>query len=438
MKAEDQFKEVLQSRLRDYTPEDPAPSWQQMQRRMELYANAHPELSTPPTHRSSRRWLYAAAATLLFGVVGTTLYRMHSSSPLRSDTPSQPLTELLASTATSTPQPRSSASPQNDAVLSELLQSAKRIEIVSAGTPPAVTTLSASQSVENLAFEGTATENTPLIDGHSAASAAPSSETSTSTPEASTLLAARPARAHFKRAPQEDFWRSTPPLRRPRRSWMMTAFADASTFSAAQGSTNTPNRTSGIYDGAAVFSTTPLGSSLAGTPGVRPSMDHHFPISVGLTVRKYLTPRLGIETGLVYSFLESTAENEGAFLYRYSQKVHYLGIPLSVTYSVLDHKRFDLYFIGGFMAEKALSAKGTTRIYDNGDFVSSSTQSLTATGLMWSVHMGTGLGYNFVDRFGLYVEPEVNYYFRNDDQPLTYRTENRWNLNVRMGLRYNF
>ena len=168
------------------------------------------------------------------------------------------------------------------------------------------------------------------------------------------------------------------------------------------------------------------------------AMDHRLPVSVGLNVRKYLTPRLGVETGLVYSYLRSQAQIEGAFGYQYTQKVHYLGIPLSLTYSVLDRKRLDFYFIGGVMVEKAISATGQVDVFNGATRVSSATNRLSANGVLGSVHVGTGFGYNFVDRLGLYVEPSVNYYFRNDNQPITYRTANRWNINIRMGLRYNF
>ena len=79
-------------------------------------------------------------------------------------------------------------------------------------------------------------------------------------------------------------------------------------------------------------------------------MDHKFPVSVGFSVHKYRSPRLHIGTGLVYTYMSSKAEIEGAFNYRYRQRLHYLGIPLTVNYSVFDRGRFDIYFSGGAMA----------------------------------------------------------------------------------------
>ena len=44
----DSLEDALKKRLQDYTPAQSVPSWQQMQRRMQLHANAHPELEIRP------------------------------------------------------------------------------------------------------------------------------------------------------------------------------------------------------------------------------------------------------------------------------------------------------------------------------------------------------------------------------------------------------
>ena len=77
--------------------------------------------------------------------------------------------------------------------------------------------------------------------------------------------------------------------------------------------------------------------------------------------------------------MSSKAEIEGAFNYRYRQRLHYLGIPLTVNYSVFDRGRFDIYFSGGAMAEFALSARGTTELYKDRAFVSSETRKMRPT-----------------------------------------------------------
>ena len=59
---EDSFEDILRKKLQDYQSAEGCRTWQQMQRRMELYNNAHPELR--PRNPIRRRILYGAAAVL--------------------------------------------------------------------------------------------------------------------------------------------------------------------------------------------------------------------------------------------------------------------------------------------------------------------------------------------------------------------------------------
>ena len=136
--------------------------------------------------------------------------------------------------------------------------------------------------------------------------------------------------------------------------------------------------------------------------------------------------------------MESSTQLSAAFNYSYSQRLHYLGIPVSISYSMLNSKRWDLYLNGGGMAEIALSAKGVTKIYEGDTFASRNTSSLGAKGLVWSLNAGLGIGYNFIDNFGIYLEPGVSYYFDNNKQPESYRTVHPFMFNMNAGLRFKF
>ena len=333
----------------------------------------------------------------------------------------------------------------DNSALTDLLRSAKKVEVIAPQSgQQSVTTLWA----ENKAQEEADAYSSPSPDVKSQESVSEdnhsvSSPTSSETRESSasrrekSVSAFAGARSYGQTEYDRYFSsRKNRKSDRVARKWTVGAFADASTFSSASPAGAVPRLSSfamstQIMDMTATKSDYPIDFTAG-------AMDHRLPISVGLNVRKYLTPRLGVETGLVYSYLRSQAQIEGAFGYQYTQKVHYLGIPLSLTYSVLDRKRLDFYFIGGVMVEKAISATGQVDVFNGATRVSSATNHLSANGVLGSVHVGTGFGYNFIDRMGLYVEPSVNYYFRNDNQPITYRTANRWNINIRMGLRYNF
>lgn len=443
---EDSFEDILRKKLQDYQSAEGVPTWQQMQRRMELYNNAHPELR--PRNPIRRRILYGAAAVLLFAAVGVGGYRLSHSS-IFSSMPSVAERQSTSDSGTSTDRQNALQTAlkesADNSVLTDLLRSAKKVEVIA---PQSEQQSVATLWAENKAQEEADAYSSPSSDvkhqesvsedNHSVSSPTSSETRESSASRREKSVSAFAGARSYGQTEYDRYFSSRKNRKNDRvaRKWTVGAFADASTFSSVSPAGAVPRLSSfamstQIMDMTATKSDYPIDFTAG-------AMDHRLPVSVGLNVRKYLTPRLGVETGLVYSYLRSQAQIEGAFGYQYTQKVHYLGIPLSLTYSVLDRKRLDFYFIGGVMVEKAISATGQVDVFNGATRVSSATNRLSANGVLGSVHVGTGFGYNFVDRLGLYVEPSVNYYFRNDNQPITYRTANRWNINIRMGLRYNF
>lgn len=443
---EDSFEDILRKKLQDYQSAEGVPTWQQMQRRMELYNNAHPELR--PRNPIRRRILYGAAAVLLFAAVGVGGYRLSHSSIFSSE-PS--VAEHQSASDSGIAKDKQNAlhtalkESADNSALTDLLRSAKKVEVIA---PQSEQQSVATLWAENKAQEEADAYSSPSSDvkhqesvsedNHSVSSPTSSETRESSASRREKSVSAFAGARSYGQTEYDRYFSSRKNRKSDRvaRKWTVGAFADASTFSSASPAGAVPRLSSfamstQIMDMTATKSDYPIDFTAG-------AMDHRLPISVGLNVRKYLTPRLGVETGLVYSYLRSQAQIEGAFGYQYTQKVHYLGIPLSLTYSVLDRKRLDFYFIGGVMVEKAISATGQVDVFNGATRVSSATNHLSANGVLGSVHVGTGFGYNFIDRMGLYVEPSVNYYFRNDNQPITYRTANRWNINIRMGLRYNF
>ena len=444
---EDSFEDILKKKLQNYQSAEEVPSWQQMQRRMELYKNAHPELRLRNPIR--KRILYGAAAVLLFAAVGLGGYKLSQS----------PIFDSKRSEATLLPSSNGTDATRNvlqtaikdrsdNSALTDVLRSAKKVEVIApqSSGQQSVILLAENERKESAdAYSSPSqvanSQETPSDDSRTVVSASSAEDRRAPVSDrekSGTAVASTEARSYDPGIYNRFFnkQRSASKSRSSRR-WMVGAFADASTFSSVSPNGGAIPRLSSfamstqIQDMTATKSDYPIDFTAG-------SMDHRLPVSVGLNVRKYITPRLGVETGLVYSYLRSQAQLEGAFGYKYTQKVHYLGIPLSVTYSVLDRKRLDIYFIGGLMVEKALYATGQVEVFNGSSRISSTTNRLSANGVLGSVHAGTGFGYNFIDRMGLYIEPSVNYYFRNDNQPITYRTANRWNINIRMGLRYNF
>lgn len=166
--------------------------------------------------------------------------------------------------------------------------------------------------------------------------------------------------------------------------------------------------------------------------------DHKFPLSFGVSVQVELIRNLSIETGLVYSYLESTAQRKPDMIYRYVRKSHYLGIPLSLQYTFFNHRRLDLYVSAGGMAEYALSARGLSTVYAGGNMISSESQSLNANGFVWSVSAFAGINIHITPTIGIYVQPGINHYFKNKNHPINFRTQSEVQFDLRAGFKFKF
>ena len=149
------------------------------------------------------------------------------------------------------------------------------------------------------------------------------------------------------------------------------------------------------------------------------TMKHKQPLSLGATVRKELSERWGIESGLVYTQLNSeTNATDGS--YSKDQKLHYIGVPVKADLSLYKNKRVNLYASAGGMVEKCVS----------GDVKPNEFQlSLTAA---------VGLQYKLSDRLSLYAEPGLSYHFDDGSPVTTIRKEKPLNMNLLCGVRMTY
>jgi hypothetical protein len=165
---------------------------------------------------------------------------------------------------------------------------------------------------------------------------------------------------------------------------------------------------------------------------------NHPPLIVSATVSRSILPKIDLSTGLVYTYLRSEYTEYSSFN-SYSQKLHYLGIPVSVSYNLLsDKSRYSLYTVGGLLFQKALLASGTTKVFDGAVLELYNKTSLKTPEIMVSANMGLGVGYDIINNFGIYLESYVSYYFYTKEQPVSFLTANDISLNMKIGLKYKF
>lgn len=177
-------------------------------------------------------------------------------------------------------------------------------------------------------------------------------------------------------------------------------------------------------------------------PEVQEEYSHKIPVKVGLTARYNITGRLGVETGLTYSILSSSVKignsETGKNWSTGSQTLHYLGIPLNISFNILNSRYVNIYVTGGGMMEKSISGNIKTDEYVDGKFDRTLTTNISPKGLQWSVNAAAGIQANILPQLGFYVEPGVSHHFKNGSRVRSIYTDKPTDFSLGFGLRYSF
>ena len=150
--------------------------------------------------------------------------------------------------------------------------------------------------------------------------------------------------------------------------------------------------------------------------------EHHLPIRFGLSVSYQLTPFLALNSGISYTYLYSEFSSPLDKNINFDQKLHYLGIPLGVTWQLWSANRFRFYVSGGMMLEKCISAERDG-------------SSISKKPWQWSAEAAAGAEYTFTRRFGVYLEPSLGYYFNDGSSLEHYYKEHPWTPSLEFGIR---
>lgn len=177
-------------------------------------------------------------------------------------------------------------------------------------------------------------------------------------------------------------------------------------------------------------------------PEVQEEYSHKIPVKVGLTARYNITGRIGVETGLTYSILSSSVKignsETGKNWSTGSQTLHYLGIPLNISFNILNSRYVNIYVTGGGMMEKSISGSIKTDEYVDGKFDRTLTTNISPKGLQWSVNAAAGIQANILPQLGFFVEPGVSHHFKNSSRVRSIYTDKPTDFSLGFGLRYSF
>ena len=174
---------------------------------------------------------------------------------------------------------------------------------------------------------------------------------------------------------------------------------------------------------------------------------HERPKTYQFSLSKQLSSHWSLTTGLGYTYMKSTFEaGNDMTLIRRVQKLHYIGLPLHLTYRIAGGKRWTLYASGGIQLDIPVSGRLTTQYLYNGSAKNEYPDSLIIptshnsirVPWQWSVGVGAGVQYQILPHINAYIGPSLHYYIPTSGDTENYRTEHPFDLSLPFGIRFTW
>ena len=172
---------------------------------------------------------------------------------------------------------------------------------------------------------------------------------------------------------------------------------------------------------------------------------HKQPISLGVLTSFNITPKLQIETGLIYTHLSSETTNRSeSFTNTEKVQFHYLGVPLNINYTLLSVNKLNLFVTAGTMVEKDINGK--IRYNDekdissvvNGGYANESYAKINQKNPQWSIAGGVGITYPLYHKTHLFGKVGGRYYINANNEYKTYYSDEKLGLDIQVGIKFNF
>lgn len=165
---------------------------------------------------------------------------------------------------------------------------------------------------------------------------------------------------------------------------------------------------------------------------------HKTPVSFGFSVSRFLNDRFSLQTGVNYAFLSSEWETNGGYRAKTKQKLHFIGIPLSVSYKIAEWNRFTVYAAAGGMAEVNVAGKRQTLFMAGQKEMDRAREHVRMKEWLWSVNARAGVSYPLIRFVSAFAEVGAGYYFDNGSAIETIHSEKPFNVSLQLGFRLGF
>ena len=165
---------------------------------------------------------------------------------------------------------------------------------------------------------------------------------------------------------------------------------------------------------------------------------HSLPLTYSLSLRYRASKRIGVESGLQYTRLNSLFQTgEGANRMDEKQRIDYLGVPLKVSYRIWSGKHVGIYTSAGVTLEIPVKSTVSTEYILNSQPQLRNSRHLDMP-LQWSTGVGIGVQYHITPSISIFAEPGVQYYIPDGSGFETYRTQHPFTVTVPAGLRFTW
>lgn len=168
------------------------------------------------------------------------------------------------------------------------------------------------------------------------------------------------------------------------------------------------------------------------------NIHHRIPFNVGLSAEYYLRPRLSIQFGVSYAYLVSDWKTNGVYHTKEERRLHFVGIPVSLSYTIAEWNKVRFYASVGAKAEVNVAGRQKMRLFSDDHVIALEEEKVRMKEWQWSVNAGLGASYPLVRFMSLFAEVGGAYYFDNGSAIETIYAEKPFNLNLQAGLRFGF
>ena len=162
---------------------------------------------------------------------------------------------------------------------------------------------------------------------------------------------------------------------------------------------------------------------------------HKMPLSVTASFEKRFG-RWGVGTGVAYTFMTSNyemADNQR----RGTQTLHYLGVPLYVSFHIAQVKRFSFYASAG--GEVDFNIAGVQKESSESQaFHTMKEKKVRDKKPQLSVQARVGAAFELMRHLDLYIEPTLGYYFHHESPIHSVWGDRPWNVSLSLGVRTGF